>query len=612
MTPFEEKIKKFPYVHKTYELAMEAAQGEEWNAEDLDYFLSKNCRAWFFEKHLKVEREASDQEVRDINKAAIVPFELSDIQLVELDQFEKRMAVGRKFSRRVMKCRRARISTIWLAVCYHIVRFNQNKKGLVFADKLETSRKLRRILDMFYQSDDLQNKPEIGRKTLCEGLYLHPSEYLKTDSSHDSFILLGSGEQDNSSIGGSLDFMHWSEAALTKDAATHWTTISPSMQGALFNVAESTPSMSGQDEIIFPDFEKPSEYCDLRFISWLEVAEYRVDDKALIENFAPYVEHNLYGKEAEVMEEHKVSIPQMLWRRLKLDELKNLNSFRQVFPISKEEAFYASAGLFFHKSLIEMTKPSKEIECRMCSFSDQGSDNISLMNDPAGAWKVYENYSVENNYLIAVDTAEGKCSDKDGRDPDYSVAIVFKLDPCVKEVAFLRERMPPEILGEQVAVAAKYYGNALVVPERNNSGLAMIVRLMQIHSNIYVNQRMKQGSFIQTMDYGFVTTSASKVYALSCLLQQIRDKERGLVLRSDIIRMEMSKFCQIGVRYSALSGYHDDTIAALWLMAACIFQTPNILTPKNVMAEMSGQLGKPMGFSFKPIPRDTWNYEKKS
>lgn len=611
MSAFEEKISKYPNLKKSYHDALKAAEGIEWSEGDLDYFLSKNCRIWFLEKHLKVEREASDQELRDINKPAIVPFELSDIQLEEVDAFEKRMALGRKFSRRVMKCRRARLSTIWLAVCYHTIRFNQNKKGLVFADKLETSRKLRRILDIFYQSDDLQDKPEIGRKTLCEGLYLHPPGYLKNDSSHDSYILLGSGEQDNSGIGGSLDFMHWSEAALTKDASTHWTTISPSMQGALFNVAESTPSMSGQDEIIFPDFENPSASCDCRFISWMDVNEYRVDDEELIKAWAPFVDHNLYGKEAEIQEEFKASIPQMLWRRLKLDELKNLNSFRQVFPISKDEAFFASAGLFFHRSIIDMTKPEKSVECKLSSFSGQEGGNISLINDPSGAWKVYENASIEYNYLIAADTAEGKCADKDGRDPDYSHATVFRLSNPVKEAATLRERIPPEIFAEQIAAAGNYYGNALVIPERNGPGLAMIVRLMQVYSNIYQNQKLKQGSFIQTMDYGFQTTSTSKVYALSCLLQMIRDKGKGLKLHSDIFRTEMSKFCQTGIKYSALPGYHDDSIAVLWLMAACVFQTPSLLIEKNVLSEMmAGHSTGNGAFSRPTIKRDEWNYIK--
>lgn len=580
----EDRLNSYPCIKRTHDEAISAALDLNLSGEDLDYYMSKNCRIWFFEKHLKVEREASDQEVRDIAKSPIVPFELSDLQLSVIEMFEKRMHEGKKFRQRIMKCRRARISTIFLAIGYHMIRFNQNKKGLVFCDRLETSRKLRRILDIFYQTDDLMFKPEIGKKTLAEGLYLHPPDTDRNNTEKDSFILLGSGEQKNSGVGGSLDFMHWSEAALTPDAETHWTTISPSLQGALFDVAESTPSMTGQDAVIFPEFENPSSNCDCKFISWLDVKEYRIDDEILKKDFAPYVDHNLYGKEAEIMGEHDPLIEQMLWRRFKLDEIKNLNAFKNVFPISKEEAFYSSAGLFFHKTIIEATTSKEPIKAKSINFSDQGA-GVSMIVSDAGAWKIYRDVFPSRNYLVTTDIAEGKCSDREMRDPDYSVAMVFTLDNPVEEVAIFRDRIPPEVLSEQVACAARYYNDALIIPELNGPGLAFLVRLRQLYTNIYRQQKYISGSFIMTDEYGFRTTSATKLHALSCLLTQIREKGKGLIIHSDIVRKEMSKFAQQGMRYGALPGGHDDTITNLWLMAICISQTPSLIRSR----ELDGQ-----------------------
>lgn len=576
-----------------------AVQGkilEDKGTQFLDFFLSKHCRAFFFWNFLKVEREASDQARRNIHESPIVPFQLSDIQLRILDKFEERMLKELKFRQRVMKCRRAKVSTIYLAILYHIARFWENKKFLVFADRLETSRKLRRILDIFYQSDELILKPEIGRKTLAEGLYLHPQGIPKEASDKDSFILLGSGEQKNSGVGGSLDGLLWSEAAISPDAETHWQTISPSLQGALFDIAESTPSLTGQDSVIFPEFEKPSENCDTIFISWTDVAEYRMDDPEKKQGFEAHADHNLYGKETDIMTEYNPSVEQMLWRRYKLDELKNLTSFKQVFPISKEEAFFASAGLFFHGSLIELTKPANKSsrEGRLHSFSDQGGGYISMIPDDSGSWKVYEAQTVEKNYLISVDIAEGKCADKDGRDPDFSVAMVWKLGTPVMEVAMLREHIPPEVLAEQVSVAARYYNNAMVMPERNGPGLAFLVRLLQLYSNIARQQRLQTGSFVTTTDYGFLSTTPSKVFALSCLLQQIREAQRGMKIYSDIVRLEMAKFTQNGSKFGAMSGYHDDTISAMWLAAAYIFQTPSCLVERDLLKEFAGQNGQGM------------------
>lgn len=578
MSEFEDRIKLYPNIWATYEDALTAANEESLLGDGLDYFLSKHCRAWFFEMHLRVENELSDQAVRSIHDSPIVSFVLSDIQLRLLDRFEYRMALAKKFRKRVMKCRRAQVSTIYLAIGYHLIRFHQNKKGLVFTDKLETSRRLKRILEIFYQNDDLIDRPEIGKKTLAEGLYLHPTGEDRSITDRDSFLLLGSGEQANTGLAGSLDFLIWSECALTPDALTHWTTISPSMKGALFDVGESTPSLTGQDEIIFPEFEKPSEDCDRFFIPWTMVKDYRLDDEQREKDFVPWPDHHLYGKEIDIIEEFKVSVPQMLWRRFKLDELKNANAFRQVFPISEEEAFYSSAGLFFHKTLIESTRSREKLESKQYVFSDQGGIGVSGIPDDTGVWRLYRTPVFTSAYMITTDPAEGKAADKDGRDPDYAVSIVWKLQNPIEEVAFMRERMPPEVLAEQNAAVGRYYNNAVIIPERNGPGLAFLVRLLPLYTNVYRHQKMQHGSFSITQDYGFQTTSLTKVYALSCLLQQLRDKDRGLILHSDIIRHEMSKFCQSGLKYGAMSGHHDDTISCLWLMAAGIFQMPHLLT----------------------------------
>lgn len=609
MTEFEQLIRPYPSLWSGYEDATTVAIKERHSGlvgEGLDLFLSRNCRAFFFHHHLKVEREMADQEVRDVNKSSIVPFHLSPVQLKLLDLFEGRMRTGRKFRQRVMKCRRARVSTIYLAIAYHICRFGQNKKGLVFTDRLETSRKLRRILDIFYQTDDLLYKPEIGKRTLAEGLYLHQPGAPKEVTERDSFILLGSGEQRNAGVGGSLDFMVWSEAALTPDAETHWTTISPSLQGAIFDIAESTPSMTGQDSIIFPEFESPSENCDAAFLSWLDIPEYRLDDKAAVETFVPYLDHHLYGKEMEIITEFNPTPQQMLWRRFKLDELKNLNAFKQVFPISKEEAFYASAGLFFHKALIDMTKPKVAREVHPCLFSDQGV-GVSVVYDSSGSWKLFSPVSIESNYLITADTAEGKCADRELRDPDYSVAIVWKLSSRVEEVAFFRERIPPEVFAEQISVAARYFNTALVMPERTGAGLATLVRLRQLYSSIYREQKYTQGSFVMTQEFGFMTSSATKLHALSCLLSRIRDPDKGVEVHSDVVRKEMEKFAQQGVKFGALPGAHDDCVTNLWLMAMCLFQMPNLIRPREVS---DGQIQSGVG-SFKPVieRENSWQYE---
>jgi hypothetical protein len=596
---FKNFIGNYPNITRSYEEALETADPISQRSEDREYHVSKYCRAYFFFSYLKVERELSDSEERNMDDEILVPFKLSNIQFNLLEKFEERIAKKKKFRHRVMKCRRAQVSTLYLAIEYHMIRFFENHKGLCFADRLETSRKLQRILQTFFMSDSLIRKPPEGIRTLCEGLYLHHGvkSDLK-DTLKDSYILLGSAEQKNSGIGGSLDSMIWSEASLSNDAKRHWTTISPSLKGAKYDIAESTPSFEGQDDIIFKEFETPSDNCDRIFIPWTHVKDYQFDDKQKVGDFVPYVDHHLYGKEGEIMVNNDVSIGQMLWRRFKLDEMKDLNEFRRVFPISQEEAFYSGSSSYFNRDLIELCR-EKQASPNLGRhlFSDQGS-HISIAKDDLGVWNIYENTLYGSNYLVACDTSEGG----GGPESDFSMAMVFELSDPIREVASFREKYPPEVFAEQVAAAAKYYNGAHVVPEKNNTGIAFIGRILQIYHNVYREQRLSGGMFMMTTEYGFRTTSTSKPSALSALQDRMR---KGLIIRTDTVFKELQKFRQIGLKYQAASGFQDDSISCLWLMAMAIYQCPSLIKIPQIL---NGQLQSAMSFLEPKIERDEWAY----
>lgn len=592
MRTFSEAISTHDAIKRSYDMALEAAaQIKGMSATELEYFICKNCRAYFMWTHLKVEKEAGDFEDRTADDSAIVSFRMSDVQLDLLNKFEARMEEGKKFSQAVMKCRRAQVSTLYLAIGYHMIRFHENKKGLVFADVLDTSRKLRRILDIFYQFDTLGGKPNFGKKTLGEGMYLHHSGADQTMTGNNSFILLGSGEQKNPGIAGAVDFFVWSEASLTSDAIKNWTTIAPALKGAMFSVFESTPSLTGKDEIIFPKFENPSANCDTTFISPFDIEGYRINDEEQIRNFVPYDDHVLYGKEREIINSTGADISQMLWRRYKLDELRNANAFRQMFPLSIEEAFYSGVGIFFHKDLIEGTRPVNPLTGANYTFSEQSNGNVTCTRDQVGAWTIWKPCAPGGKYLVAADASEGKTADKDNRDPDYSTAMIFSLGQTLEEVGILRDRIPAEIFGEQVLAVARHYNDAFIVPERNGPGLAMLSRILPTYNNVYRQQKMQGGTFISTQDYGFYSTTLTKPHALSCLMMALREKR--IVLNSDIARVELTKFVQCGVRYAASAGFHDDTVTCLWLLAVAVAQMPNLCMTDDLMFQQTRGQGMP-------------------
>jgi hypothetical protein len=76
-------------------------------------------------------------------------------------------------------------------------------------------------------------------------------------------------------------------------------------------------------------------------------------------------------------------------------------------------------------------------------------------------------------------------------------------------------------------------------------------------------------------------------------------------LHTEAARKEMGKFSQSGSKFGALSGFHDDIVTCLWLMAVCVFQTPTLTLTVSI-DELTGQSGSRM---YVPkIERHEWNY----
>lgn len=135
-------------------------------------------------------------------------------------------------------------------------------------------------------------------------------------------------------------------------------------------------------------------------------------------------------------------------------------------------------------------------------------------------------------------------------------------------------------------VAAQLYNNAMIVPERNNAGLAVLTKILPVYPNVYRSQRLQGGTFVMTQDYGYCTTTTTKPFALSCLLSKLRAQE--IIIHSDIVRVELSKFIQSGMKYGASAGHHDDTVSCLWLMAVALFQMPSLSMDRADIQRIGG------------------------
>ena len=103
------------------------------------------------------------------------------------------------------------------------------------------------------------------------------------------------------------------------------------------------------------------------------------------------------------------------------------------------------------------------------------SKRMSFIQTPVSSIKVYEMPIKGEKYIIGVDPAHG------GEDGDYSEGVVLK-ESTMEEVCTIKDKIEQTELAEMVVNDARWYNNAIIVPERNmGSTLIEFIRLLNYH-----------------------------------------------------------------------------------------------------------------------------------
>lgn len=121
----------------------------------------------------------------------------------------------------------------------------------------------------------------------------------------------------------------------------------------------------------------------------------------------------------------------------------------------------------------------------------------TLVQDMAGALKVWDHPRDGMDYVIGIDSAENKRRDRSAIErrtkliyadqrPDYSAAVVLETLSGL-HVATWHGYCPPDEFSTIVAALGFYYNTAFLVPEINGPGFALVTRLSETirYPNIY-------------------------------------------------------------------------------------------------------------------------------
>jgi hypothetical protein len=193
------------------------------------------------------------------------------------------------------------------------------------------------------------------------------------------------------------------------------------------------------------------------FFPWYDADEYRLNPEGI--ELTPEIQ--VYFK--MLQDDHGITLDpwQKAWYFKKSIE-QGEDMFRE-YPSYPEEAFQASGRPVFNQQSIAKDIRKAKLNKPKRGFLD---DDGRFTEDPLGTLMVFKMPQTDMAYAVGADPAEGL------EHGDNSAASV--LDKDFNQCATYAGKMDPDTFGEFLVKLGKFYNNAVLAPEVNNHGHAVL------------------------------------------------------------------------------------------------------------------------------------------
>ncbi len=241
--------------------------------------------------------------------------------------------------------------------------------------------------------------------------------------------------------------------------------------------------------------------------------------------------------------------------------------FYQEYPSTPEEAFAKSGQVAISATLLEDQHWCEEqerwrwigYERRFELMEDGEQDDVML--------RVWEPPMVERdengrairdpNYVIFCDTAEGL------EHGDFNAVSVWNANTW-EEVAVMETHLPIEYVGELLEELGYQYYTALILVERNNTGLVPVTYLSKDarYPRLYRMPDIGTRKHARREErYGWYTSTTTKPKMIHDFTLALRRDQ--VTIHNERFRLQMQTFVRDGKgSYNATSGNHDDALIA--------------------------------------------------
>ena len=184
-------------------------------------------------------------------------------------------------------------------------------------------------------------------------------------------------------------------------------------------------------------------------------------------------------------------------------------------------------------------------------------DPIDKWGPEMGVW-VWDYPLTEKKYIISADVSRGDAA-------DYSTFHVIDIETS-SVAAEYRGKAPPDKFAQVLAEAGRRYNDAVICPENNSYGYAVIMKLAEMdYRNLYFQNEKDRYSYMYgTKDLGkigFQTNAKTRGQILTKLEEVLRTKQ--INVKSSRLYSELKTFVWKNGKAQAQKGQHDDLIMAL-------------------------------------------------
>ena len=522
----------------------------------------------------------------------------------------------------ILKPRQKGASTCAQALTYHHMRKHENLSGSLMGDIAGTSDKVFEIYRRYAENDVFPWDESGG--SLADGGSMADLIKLKSKSAYgkETAGSKNAGRSGTIQVGNMTEVAFWPMGGERDPALGYLQSLYDGDNVSLV-VADSTPN--GPAGWFYRTWVQDNEWAKI-FAAWFEFDDSKIPFKsdAELQDF----KDTLTEDEKSEMERFDVSWENMHWRRRTLQDKCNgdISKFRQEYPSDPEECFLMSSRPRFHiGNLDQMTKWAEDQKYQVGTIGLQTDEKTaSFKPDRGGNWKIYEEPEHDSKYLVSVDTCTGEDQQMQGlaADPDFHSVQVWKAPyedwhrnwHVPRLVALHHSRLDIGVLAQEVESIARWYGNAFIIPEVNNSGLALLKYLLESGLTVYRRRKYNDSSGMVEKSFGWSTDKITRKTIIDHMAAQLVE-ENFDIPDVDVLKEMKTFVIDERGKPTAAPGHHDDHVLAAAIAlynidSASTYKTPKKKQITNRMLRKNPALMCPDGFMRVPLGAIKKNYKR--